>query len=110
MGQLETRRLEFQTLLEGVLTSAGVTDGKVYFQPPENLKMSYPCIVYHRQYLTKIHADNQQYLLDRQYRVVYIDRKPNSDVLDAILALPYSRYMSHSNVDGLNHDAFEIYY
>lgn len=109
MGPLETKRQEFQAILEGVLTAEGL-DPNVYFQPPENLKMKYPCIVYHRQYLTKIHADNRQYLLDRQYRVVYIDRRPNSDVLDAILALPYSRYMSHTNIDGLNHDAFEIYY
>lgn len=37
------RRYELQAVLEGILGS-----GNVYFQPPENLKMRYDCIVYER--------------------------------------------------------------
>jgi hypothetical protein len=36
-------RLQLQTLLE-TLTE------HVYFQPPENLKVQYPCIVYQRDF------------------------------------------------------------
>lgn len=109
MGPTETKRRELHSILEGILEENGL-EKNVYFQPPETLKMNYPCIVYHRQYLTGTPADNQKYLIDRQYRIIYIDRSPIGDVIDSLLAIKYCRYMSHSVVDGLNQDAFEIYY
>ncbi len=109
MGPTETKRRELHSILEDILERNGL-EKNVYFQPPETLKMNYPCIVYHRQYLTGTPADNQKYLIDRQYRIIYIDRSPISDVIDSLLSLKYCRYMSHSVVDGLNQDAFEIYY
>lgn len=109
LGIIETKRRELQTILENILSSNGL-EKNVYFQPPETLKMSYPCIVYHRQYMTKIPADNIKYLANRQYRITYIDRSPISGVIESLLELPFCRYISHSIVDNLNQDAFEIYY
>lgn len=109
MGQLENRRLKLQKLLEDILEANGKAKN-VYYQPPEGIKISYPCIVYNRQYLTKIAADNKNYLTNRQYRITYIDKSPISDVVDALLELDYCRYISHSVVDNLNHDTFEIYF
>lgn len=110
MGQMEINRLKLQTLLEDIMVNSDLPRN-VYFQPPENLKMSYPCIVYHRQYLDGIPADNINYLINRQYRIIYIDRSPTSDsVVEKLMELPNCRYMSHSVVDNLNQDAFEIYY
>lgn len=110
MGQTETKRLKLQKILEDIMESSGL--GKnVYFQPPTNLQMKYPCIVYHRQYLDGVPADNINYLINRQYRVIYVDRSPVSDeVVDRLMELPNCKYMSHSVVDNLNQDAFEIYY
>lgn len=109
LGITETKRRELQTILENILSNRGL-EKNVYFQPPETLKMSYPCIVYHRQYMTKIPADNIKYLTDRQYRIIYIDRSPISEVIEDLLNLPYCRFMSHSVVENLNQDAFEIYF
>ena len=47
------RRLKLQTLLESI---KGVS--KVYFQPPETVKMSYPCIVYLLDADKGLHANN----------------------------------------------------
>ena len=47
------RRYELQAVLEGILGS-----GNVYFQPPENLKVRYDCIVYERSEIETVHADN----------------------------------------------------
>lgn len=110
MGQMETNRLKLQTLLEQMMVDSNLPKN-VYFQPPENLKMSYPCIVYHRQYIDGVPADNINYLINRQYRVIYIDRSPVNDlVIDKLMEMPNCRYMSHSIVDNLNQDAFEIYF
>ena len=110
MGQTETNRLKLQNLLENIMVDSNLPKN-VYFQPPENLKMNYPCIVYHRQYLDGVPADNINYIINRQYRIIYIDRDPTNDaVINKLMELPNCRYMSHSIVDNLNQDAFEIYF
>lgn len=110
MGQMENNRLKLQKILEDIMVNNG-NQKNVYFQPPESLKMSYPCIVYHRQYIDGIPADNINYLINRQYRIIYVDRSPiNDGVIQSLMELPNCKYMSHSVVDNLNQDAFEIYY
>ena len=106
MGQSQSNRTTFNQVLIDAL-GEGYT---VYFQPPESLKMSYPCVVYHRRYIDTLDADNINYLYQHQYQVTLISRDPDDDAVDKLLNLKYSRYMSHSVVDGLNHDTFEIYY
>ena len=46
-------RLELQTLLEDLLESTNV-----YYQPPENLKMEYPCIRYYKDDIRGDYADD----------------------------------------------------
>ena len=53
MGQLENRRLKLQKLLEDILEANGKAKN-VYYQPPEGIKISYPCIVYNRQYESSV--------------------------------------------------------
>ena len=52
------RRYELHAVLEGILGS-----GNVYFQPPENLKVRYDCIVYERCESVTVHAGNAPYRL-----------------------------------------------
>ena len=54
MGQ----RLDLQTELEELLGSRNV-----YFQPPESLRMNYPCIRYTRSSGETTFADNKPYTL-----------------------------------------------
>lgn len=110
MGQIETSREKLHKIFEDIMEECGFSKN-VYFQPPENLKINYPCIIYHRQYLDGVKADNITYLVNRQYRLTYIDRSPiNDGVIERLLNLPNCRYISHSVVDNLNQDTFEIYY
>lgn len=81
----------------------------VYFQPPENLKMKYPAIVYSRDDFDDSHANNSAYIQKTGYMVTLIDRDPDSGTLDAIRALPHCRFDRHYTADNLNHDVFTIY-
>ena len=36
-------------------------DHKVYYQPPENLKLTYPCIIYETSDILSNFADNNPY-------------------------------------------------
>lgn len=101
MGQ----RLDLQALLEEVLGSPNV-----YFQPPANVKMQYPCIVYSRDAANASFADNGSYRFTQRYQVTYIDRNPDTDKIKKIIALPLCTYRRFYTADNLNHDVFTLYY
>jgi hypothetical protein len=67
-------RVQLQTLLEELIGSRNV-----YFQPPENVKLSYPCIIYSRGNIGKTQfADDIPYLHKTRYMVIVIDANPDS--------------------------------
>lgn len=98
-------RLELQTVLEGL--QDGVS---VYFQPPENVTMSYPAIVYNRDYLAVDFADNSPYNRKIRYQVTVIDRDPDSLIPDKVASLPLMHYVRHYTTENLNHDIYDVYF
>lgn len=98
-------RLQFHEDLVSILGSSNV-----YFQPPENFKMEYPAIVYSRDSMDNLHADNNLYLNFHSYSVTYIDEDPDSLVIDKLAEYPMSRFNRHYVSDGLNHDVFTVFY
>jgi hypothetical protein len=99
------RRKEFNGILEQLLGS-----DHVYFQPPEDRTMEYPCIVYERDNPSLEPADNFPYAVTQGYQVTLIDGNPDSDVVDKLLALPFCAFNRHFATSGLNHDVFVIYH
>lgn len=98
MGQ----RLELQARLEEICPN-------VYYQPPKNVAMQYPCIVYKLKGIDDTYASNDRYLTVNEYEAVVIDRDPDSQIPRAILtAFRYSRFSSHYTADNLHHFALTI--
>ena len=82
----------------------------VYFQPPESVKMKYPCIVYHRATGDTQFANNIPYLRRPLYDITVIDLDPDSPIIDAFWkAFPLARFNRHFTYDNLNHDSFMLY-
>ena len=98
-------RVELQEILEQVLGSRNV-----YFQPPENLKLNYPAIVYNHERYWLNHADNQQYLNYRKYEIMLIDRNPESVFEKALEDLPMCAFERRFVSDNLHHYVFNIYF
>lgn len=103
MGQ----RLELQTLLENLLPEGNVN---VYFQPPENIMMQYPCIVYQRNYVRTEFADNKPYGKTKRYMVTIIYDDPDSDLPELVAALPLSSFQRFLVSNNLNHDYYNLYF
>lgn len=97
-------RVELQKQFEEILGSRNV-----YFQPPESIKLKYPCIVYERSTFNTMYADDRPYRVTQRYEVTLIDENPDTPYLDLLLALPMCRHERHFNSDGLNHDVCYIY-
>jgi len=85
-------------------------NSRVYYQPPENLKLEYPCIKYSKLNIGSIKADNINYNLRDGYQIIIIDRLPDNAVIRKILSLPHSEFDRHYTYDNLNHDVITIYY
>lgn len=104
MSTTDQRQI-LQALLEGILGSR-----HVYFQPPANVQMQYPCIVYRRDTATTEFAANQPYRYSKRYQVTVIDRNPDSDIPDKVAALPMCTFNRFFVADNLNHDVFNVYF
>lgn len=101
MGQ----RLDLQALLEDLLES-----GNVYFQPPANVVLAYPAIVYQRDDMDLKHANDHPYSVVQRYQLTYIDRNPDSGIPKKLAALPMCVYSRFFVADNLNHDVFTLYF
>ena len=99
------QRLELQTLLKSLLGS-----DHVYFQPPPDMQLQYPCIVYHRDDENAEFADNKPYSRVKRYSVTVIDRDPDSLIPDKIGALPLCTYNRFYTADKLNHDVYTLFF
>lgn len=97
------KREELQHLLETFADN-------VYFQPPTNLSMKYPAIIYNRRDVEKDRADNKTYRLKTSYNVTVIDRNPDSCIAQHLLELDYCEFDRQFTLDGLNHITLTIYY
>lgn len=96
-------RLLLQTLLESITEN-------VYFQPPINIQMRYPCIVYARSNSQSEFADNRPYAHTKQYQVTVIARNPDSDLPDIVEDLPLCSFTRYFASDNLNHYVFNLYF
>lgn len=99
-------RLELQSKLEALLGSENV-----YFQPPETMKLSYPCIVYELSAKDVPRANDDIYQIHNRYTVTFIGLPADTDLLDR--TLHYFKYCSFDRrfiAANMYHDVFTIYY
>lgn len=97
--------------LQEVLQEIMGPNHKVYYQPPENLKLSYPCIVYNLATAKISHADNKPYAKFKRYNVTLITKTADNDeYLDQLLDLPTCYFERQYVTDGLVHSLFDVYF
>lgn len=98
-------RIELHDILCGIMGNANA-----YYQPPESMKLKYPCIVYSLTDISKRNANNHPYKQDRKYQITVIDKNPDSTIPDRVLLLPYARFANKFTSDNLNHFVFDLYF
>lgn len=82
----------------------------VYFQPPESIKLQYPCIIYEFSRPKIVYGSNKKYQQHKCYSVTLIDKNPDSIYYDKLMELDYCECTNMSTVDNLNHYYFDIYF
>ena len=96
-------RLQLHQLLEEFVPN-------VYFQPPTNVQLKYPCIIYKRDFADTKFADDKPYDFVLRYMVTVIDQDPDSEIPGKVAAMPMSLFNRFYTADSLNHDVFNVYY
>lgn len=100
------RRLKLQEELEKI---PGIKEA--YFQPPESVRMEYPCVRYYRTRPRIDRADNIAYRYVQCYDAIVIDTDPDSPIAQYIaehfqMAEVNTTYVSNN----LYHTSITIYY
>lgn len=112
------KRLVLQTTLSGIMAQARpdlIPNAKapnayhVYYQPPANITMVYPAIVYEYDRASDTNANNQAYSMHDGYRVTVLDRDPDSDIPNLVRRLPMASLVTKNVKDGLHHTIFTVY-
>lgn len=83
----------------------------MYFQPPESIKLKFPCIIYHKTGTHRVYSDNMLYLKKQKYQLTVVDEDPDSVIADDIVdAFEYCYITNYYNKDGLNHTTLTLNY
>lgn len=81
----------------------------VYYQPPQSVKLTYPCIVYSRSRMAGEYANNQMYIEYVGYKLVYITKDAEDSVpLKILRGIDYCTLDSDYESDNLYHTAFTV--
>lgn len=98
--------LKLQNEFEEILKSKNV-----YFQPPASVLMQYPCIRYSLSGVDIKRANNKIYKIKKRYKVVVIDRDPDSTIWEEIMShFSMCSFEQSYASDGLNHVVLTLYY
>lgn len=102
MASRDNLQLELETLLGSE---------NVYFQPPENLKMKYPCIRYSLNNVDTVRANNTIYHFTNAYQVTVIDYEPDSEIHIKLMEhFPMCSFERYYAADNLHHFVLNLYY
>lgn len=99
-------RLLLQEKLEEILGS-----DHVYYQPPETIKLRYPCIVYSLDPTYTAKADNKNYIIINRYHIKHIYKRLPESLKDTLL----SKFMTITHdgrviADSMYNDDFTLYF
>ena len=103
---MASNRVELHQLLKAQFIE---TEPHVYFQPPTNTKLSYPCIIYKLSDLPTKWANNLPYHWDESYEMTYISKDPNDPMVIRLIALRQLRFVRYYSADNLHHFVYIIY-
>lgn len=99
-------RLDLQTKLESILGNRNV-----YFQPPENLSLQFPCFVYNLSKIQLKKANNAPYIKSKSYLLTYIHDDPDDTLIENILdEFMFIEHRGQNKVNNRYQDVYQLYF
>ncbi len=102
---MSQKRIDIGVRLREILGNTNV-----YFQPPETIKLKYPCAIYNLEGVNHRHANDRVYKSDPRYAVTFITKDPDNTYYDSMIEnFKHCRFDRRFIADNLYHDVFTIY-
>lgn len=99
----KTKRIDFHNKLVA-------SCGRAYYQPTQNTKLAYPCIVYEEITETVLYGNNKRFETFPQVQITVIDRDPDSEITEKLVErFPEAKMVNKNVVDNLYHTIYELY-
>lgn len=98
-------RTDLQEILENIIGNRNV-----YFAPPNNVELEFPCIIYRITGKQNYHADNIKYRKLNRYSLTVIDKCPDSSIPTDLEDLIYCSFNRFFISDNLNHWVYDLYF
>jgi len=102
---MEANRIELRAKLLSALSDCD-EDAALYFQPPESVKLEYPCVIYRVATFTTSNADNIHYKKNVTFDVTYITRSSTSKVPSRMLEEPLMSFDRYYTAENLHHYSY----
>lgn len=98
-------RIDLQKMLEELIDTK-----QVYFEPPESIKLSYPCIIYGLSNEDVRFADDVKYLKKKAYDLTVISRNPDDELFDKVSDIQYCIFDRRFDTSNLTHTVYRLYF
>lgn len=83
----------------------------VYYQPPSNVRINYPCIRFKLDGADVKYASNTPYRMMVKYQIIYVTNKVDDDMITQLPSqLRYCSFDRQYTSDNLYHYVFEVFY
>lgn len=102
---MEANRLALREILSKVMVDCG-EEPKLYYQPPESMRLEYPCMIYHLKDMSSNYADNRPYMKLISFDITYVTRSPSSSVPVAMTDQSLMSFDRYYTADNLHHYAY----
>lgn len=97
-------RAEVQSMLEEILDSKNV-----YFQPPSNTSLKYPCIVFKFSRFDTRPADNKPYIVTSCWEIHHMYKNPKHDLKEKfVFEAPFCSWDRRIVSDGVYNDYYTL--
>ena len=82
----------------------------VYYEPPENVRLIYPCIIYERTSGRSSYSNNLPYSFDFRYKVTIISKDPDDRMVEKLASTQECCSFDRAyQSDNLYHSVFTLY-
>ena len=81
----------------------------LYFQPPSNQQLVYPCIVYSNAKPVDFKSNNKLYIRKYGYRLTVIEKNPICPIAQSIVGDEFATYENEFVKDNLYHTILQYY-
>lgn len=96
-------RIKVRDILIGIIGT-----GKVWYQTPDQSKLTYPCIRYDYAGPRNTYADNGKYIVRHAFTVTLMTDNPLDELVDELMELKNSEYDRPYKSEGIYHHVYTI--